>query len=234
MMQRSVAGSSLVAFMWILLSSSVLAQQASGIAGVVRDGSGAVLPGVTVEAASPALIEKVRTVVTDGEGRYNVVDLRPGAYSVTFTLTGFRTVRREGVELPAGFTATVNAGMEVGALEETVVVTGGTPLVDTANVRQQKVLSHPFTAPGPDLFALFGVPEQPKRSFGARFHRIDQETADFILELKRDATGCACYNRRSFPEGLGDDQSETLAQRFLDDDVREALKRIDLDVAHAG
>jgi hypothetical protein len=89
-----------------------------------------------------ALIEKVRTVVTDGDGRYNVVDLRPGAYTVTFTLTGFRTVRREGVELPAGFTATVNASMEVGSLEETITVTGATPLVDTANVRQQKVISN--------------------------------------------------------------------------------------------
>jgi hypothetical protein len=75
----------------LVLPSTVWAQQASGIAGVVRHTSGAVLPGVTVEAASPALIEKVHTVVTDGEGRYNVVDLRPGTHSVTFTLTGFST-----------------------------------------------------------------------------------------------------------------------------------------------
>ena len=129
-----------------LLAVQATAWAQATVAGVVKDSSGAVLPGVTVEAASPALIEKVRTVVTDGEGRYNVVDLRPGAYTVTFTLTGFRTVRREGVELPAGFTATVNAGMEVGALEETVVVTGGTPLVDTANVRQQKVISNELLA----------------------------------------------------------------------------------------
>ena len=114
---------------------------ASGIAGVVRDTSGAVLPGVTVEAASPALIEKVRTVVTDGEGRYNIVDLRPGTYSVTFTLPGFNTVRREGIELTTGFTATVNADMQVGALEETITVTGAAPLVDTQNVRQQNVVS---------------------------------------------------------------------------------------------
>ena len=86
----------------LLLSATAWAQQASGIAGVVRDTSGAVLPGVTVEAASPALIEKVRTVVTDGEGRYNIVDLRPGTYVVTFTLPGFSTFRREGIELTAG------------------------------------------------------------------------------------------------------------------------------------
>ena len=99
------------------------------------------LPGVTVEAASPALIEKVRTVVTDGEGRYNIVDLRPGTYVVTFSLAGFNTLRREGIALTAGFTATVNADMQVGALEETITVTGAAPLVDTQNVRQQRVVS---------------------------------------------------------------------------------------------
>jgi hypothetical protein len=133
------AGIVLFAVAGVLLWSPASAQQASGIAGVVRDTSGAVLPGVTVEAASPALIEQVRTVATDGEGRYNIVDLRPGTYSVTFTLSGFRTFRREGITLTAGFTATVNAEMPVGALEETITVTGAAPLVDTQNVRRQTV-----------------------------------------------------------------------------------------------
>src|SRR5262245_20123865 len=119
----------------------VSAQQASGIAGFVRDTSGAVLPGVTVEATSPALIEKVRTVVSDGEGRYNIVDLRPGTYTVTFTLAGFNSFRREGIILTVGFTATVNAEMQVGALEETITVSGASPLVDTQNVRRQTVVS---------------------------------------------------------------------------------------------
>ena len=128
--------------MFTLLSSAAWAQQtASGIAGTVRDTSGAVLPGVTVEAASPALIEKVRTVVTNDEGRYNIVDLRPGTYVVTFTLPGFSTVKREGIELTAGFTATVNGDLQVGALEETITVSGATPLVDTQNVRKQTVMS---------------------------------------------------------------------------------------------
>jgi hypothetical protein len=131
---------------FVLLPLSVYGQQASGIAGVVRDTSGAVLPGVTVEAASPALIEKVRTVVTDGEGRFNVIDLRPGVYTVTFTLPGFNTFRREGIELPAGFTATVSADLQIGALEETVTVTGAAPLVDTQSVRQQKVISDELIA----------------------------------------------------------------------------------------
>ena len=126
----------------VLLPSAAVAQQtASGIAGIVRDTSGAVLPGVTVEAASPALIEKVRTVVTNVEGRYNIVDLRPGTYVVTFTLTGFNTFRREGIELTAGFTANVNGDLQVGALEETITVSGATPLVDTQNVRKQTVMS---------------------------------------------------------------------------------------------
>src|SRR5215510_508977 len=133
-----VSAAALTALLWPVVGS---AQQASGIAGVVRDTSGAVLPGVTVEAASPALIEKVRSVVTDSEGRYNIVDLRPGTYTVTFTLAGFSTLRREGITLTAGFTAPVNADMQVGALEETITVSGAAPLIDTQNVRQQNLVS---------------------------------------------------------------------------------------------
>jgi hypothetical protein len=126
---------------WMLVPNFAGAQAPSGIAGVVKDTSGAVVPGVTVEAASPALIEKVRTVVSDNEGRYSIVDLRPGTYTVTFTLGGFNTIKREGIELTAGFTATVNGEMKVGALEETLTVTGASPLVDTQNVRQQQTAS---------------------------------------------------------------------------------------------
>src|SRR5947209_414909 len=110
------------------------------IAGVVKDTSGAVLPGVTVEAASPVLIEKTRSVVTDGTGQYKIENLRPGAYSVTFTLAGFNTVKREGIELTGTFTASVNAELRVGALEETITVTGETPVVDVQNTKQQRVL----------------------------------------------------------------------------------------------
>ena len=99
-----------------LIPEFASAQSNATIAGVVKDSSGAVLPGVTVEAASPALIEKVRTAVTDGAGQYKIVNLVPGVYTVTFTLTGFNTVKREGIELTAAFTATVNADMRVGSL----------------------------------------------------------------------------------------------------------------------
>src|SRR2546423_1927004 len=112
----------------MLLPVAARAQTAvSGtIAGLVTDTTGAVLPGVTVEAASPALIEKVRTSVTDEQGLYRIVDLRPGVYTVTFTLPGFSTFRREGLELTTAFTATVNAELKVGSLEETITVSGET------------------------------------------------------------------------------------------------------------
>ncbi len=142
MAQLRIVQVSVVMLTSLLLASAAWAQVATGgIAGVVRDTSGGVLPGVTVEAASPALIEKVRSVVSDGAGRYNITALQPGTYTVTFTLAGFNTLRREGIVLTAGFTASVNADMPVGALEETLTVTGEAPLVDTQNIRQQTQLS---------------------------------------------------------------------------------------------
>src|SRR5258705_6887710 len=121
--------------MFVLLPVAAWAQ--SSITGVVSDASGGVLPGVTVEAASPALIEGVRSAVTDAQGIYKVVDLRPGTYTVTFTLPGFRTLKREGLSLPAEFAATVNADLAVGALEETVTVSGEAPVVDVKSSRAQ-------------------------------------------------------------------------------------------------
>src|SRR6266446_1616290 len=96
----------------LLVPTMAMAQNTSGITGVVRDATGAVLPGVSVEAASPALIEKVRLAVTNDQGRFNIVDLRPGTYSVSFMLSGFSTFRREGVDVSGGITATVNADLK--------------------------------------------------------------------------------------------------------------------------
>ena len=125
---------------WVVaLPVSAYAQ--ASITGVVKDASGAVLPGVTVEAASPALIEKVRSVATDGTGQYRVENLRPGAYTVTFSLSGFSTVKRDGIELRGTFTATVNADMTVGNVAETITVSGQAPTVDVQNTNAQRALT---------------------------------------------------------------------------------------------
>src|SRR5712691_2151513 len=108
----------------------------SAFSGVVRDPSGGVLPGATVEAASPVLIERVRSVVTDEQGRYTIVDLRPGTYKLTFTLLGFTTFVRDGVELPSNVTVPINVELRVGTIEETITVSGETPLVDVQNAQR--------------------------------------------------------------------------------------------------
>jgi hypothetical protein len=131
----------LAVFLIALVALPAMSYAQATIAGTVRDTSGAVLPGVTVEAASPALIEKVRTVTTDGAGLFQIIDLRPGAYSVTFTLPGFNTVKRDGVQLTGTFVATVNVEMRVGALEETVTVTGESPTVDVQSATRQQVIT---------------------------------------------------------------------------------------------
>ena len=125
-----------------LLPAFAFAQ--STIAGVVTDDSGAVLPGVNVEVASPALIEKIRLVVTDGQGRYSVTDVRPGEYTVTFSLQGFSTVRREGVAVASGATVPINGEMRIGTLNETVTVTGASPVVDVQSTARRQVVDREF------------------------------------------------------------------------------------------
>jgi hypothetical protein len=145
----------IAALLLILVVPSAYAQ--SAIAGVVRDSSGAVLPGVSVEASSAALIEGVRTAVTDNSGGYKIENLRPGVYAVTFTLTGFRSVKRDEITLPTSFTATINAEMSVGALQESVTVSGESPLVDVRGSGGQSVMSRERldTIPtGKDPFAV--------------------------------------------------------------------------------
>jgi hypothetical protein len=124
----------------VLLAPAVALAQAT-ITGTARDTSGAVLPGVTVEATSPALIERLRSVVTDATGQYRIVDLRPGTYTVTFTLPGFSTVKREGIELSGAFVATINAALPVGGLETAITVTGETPIVDVKSARREQVVN---------------------------------------------------------------------------------------------
>jgi len=123
----------------LLVPASSFAQQAS-IAGVVKDASGAVLPGVSVEATSSVLTEKVRAVVSDGTGQYRIVELPPGTYTVTFTLQGFNVVKREGLVLTGALTANIDIELRVGELQETVTVTGESPIVDVQSARRQQVI----------------------------------------------------------------------------------------------
>ena len=140
---RHVAKVALVAAI-VLLPALV---QAQSIAGVVRDASGAVLPGVTVEATSPALIEKVRTTVTDDAGQFRLDNLVTGVYSVAYTLPGFATVKRDGVQMQTGVTVTLNAELRVGGVQETITVVGETPVVDVqTSLRTQRVLDNDIVA----------------------------------------------------------------------------------------
>src|SRR5262245_56290002 len=154
-MARLLRSAALFAALVVLWPTAAQAQ--ASIAGVVKDASGAVLPGVTVEAASPALIEKVRSVTTDDTGQYKIVDLRPGAYVVSFTLTGFSTVRREGIELTGSGTTTVSAELKVGTVAETVTVTGESPIVDVQTASRQVVLSGEAIASTPAARSWNGI-----------------------------------------------------------------------------
>src|SRR5438128_11818548 len=135
---RALAQLLMVQVFLIFVPAVAGAQTGAALTGIVTDSSGAVLPGVTVEAKSPALIEQLRSAVTDEGGRYRIVDLRPGIYTVTFALPGFTTVTREGIELSGTFIATVNAELRVGGLQETVSVSGEAAIVDTQSKMTQE------------------------------------------------------------------------------------------------
>src|SRR6266571_2688899 len=132
----------IVSISLLVVPAMTYAQAGAALTGVVTDTSGAVLPGVMVEAKSPVLIEQVRASVTDETGRYRIVDLRPGTYSVTFTLPGFATVLRDGIELSGTFVATVNAELRVGSVQETVTVSSETPVVDVQSTKTQETLQN--------------------------------------------------------------------------------------------
>ena len=154
-MSRLTSVVACVALLSVVLAGSASAQ--SSLAGVVKDPSGGVLPGVTVEARSPALIEGVRSATTDDQGQYRIVDLRPGVYTVTFTMTGFSVVTREGIELRANFTAPINADMRVGGVEETITVSGASPVVDLQSSTQQQVMTRELLEAVPTGRSIWAV-----------------------------------------------------------------------------
>jgi hypothetical protein len=181
---RALATVSVVLAAVLLLSTPASAQ--STLAGLVKDSSGAVLPGVAVEASSPVLIEKSRTSVTDATGQYRIVDLAPGTYIVTFTLSGFTTVKRESIELTGAGVTTINGEMRVGAVTETVTVTGQTPVVDIqTSTKREVVLSHEVLAAVPatrtygNILAL--VPGGPVVDPRRELHAVDNRDRDKCL-----------------------------------------------------
>jgi len=168
----------------------------STITGVVADASNAVLPGVAVEASSPVLIEKARTVVTDGTGQYRIVDLPAGTYTVTFTLAGFSTVKREGIRLTGSFTASVNAQLSLGALEETVTVTGESPIVDVQGSKVQQTIDDETIAVIPNARQYFSftasrtfsiVPMAVARAFFEPSSRISRSRSGLASTSARRA-----------------------------------------------
>jgi hypothetical protein len=183
---------------WLTVpSSSAFAQ--SAIAGLVTDNTGAVLPGVTVEASSPVLIEKVRTVVTDGQGRYTIIDLRPGTYRIAFTLTGFNTLIRDAIELPADFTATVSVQLSVGSLQESVTVSGQSPLVDVQSSARTLVINRDLldALPTPRNTQSFGYLAQ-----GVRLSKPDVGGAQMMEQVNMRVHGASQLHTTMQVDGM--------------------------------
>ena len=214
---------SLVFALIILILLPAAAHAQASISGTVTDASGAVLPGVTVEASSPALIEKARVVVTDAMGLYRIVDLRPGIYTVTFTLTGFNTFQRQGIELTGSFNASVNAELKVGGLEQQITVTGESPIVDVQNVQQQRVVSTDVINKLPSartpltLAALIpGMTSNIQdvggtNSIGPYMGTIHGgRTDDFLMQVDGFGTGNAYANLSGFSPNMGMAQEMTI------------------------
>ena len=176
-----------------------LAVAQSGIAGQVTDNTGGVLPGVTVEATSPALIEGSRTVVTDGQGRYSIVNLRPGPYTMTFTLIGFGTSLREGIDLPAEFTAQIDAVLAVGALEETVTVSGEAPVVDVQTAARIQVLSREVLDNVVNTGALFS---QAMLVPGVSMAGVDVGGSRYVNDLQLEARGANAKHTTVMQDGM--------------------------------
>ncbi len=182
---RRLATSFVAGFLWAVVLPATASAQ-SAIAGTVTDNTGAVMPGVTVEAASPVLIEKVRSAVTDGQGRYTIIDLRPGTYRISYSLPGFTTAVRDGLFLPADFTATVNIQLSVGALEESVTVTGQNPLVDVQSAARTEVITRNLldALPTPRNTQSFGYLAQ-----GVRLSKPDVGGAQMMEQVNMRVHG---------------------------------------------
>jgi hypothetical protein len=202
----------------VLLPSLAYAQ--AQIVGQVRDESGGVLPGVTVEAASPAIIEKVRTAVTDDQGRYRIDALRPGTYRLTFSLTGFSTVAREAIEVPSEVAVTINADMKVGALEETITVSGETPQIDVQQASRTQVITRDIidTLPVSRNVMSIGV-----LSAGVRPGTPDIGGSRMTEQVGLRAHGLAGEDAEQLVEGMSIQSLEGASQSYFDDMLQSEI-----------
>ncbi len=196
----------MLSLLLVVLPVAAFAQ--ATITGTVKDTSGAVLPGVTAEVSSPALIEKVRSAVTDGTGQYRIIDLRPGTYTVTFTLPGFSSVKIEGVELTGSFTASVDAALRVGSLEETLTVTGASPTVDVQSVTRQRVMTKDIISAIPSSRNPYALAALIPGVTGGR----DVGGVGAIALLSLTIHGGRVFDQRIMLDGLSTQSSEGQGQ----------------------
>ena len=234
-MERRLGVVATLTLVCLLLMPAMLAAQ-SQITGQVRDESGGVLPGVTVEAASPVLIEKAKTVVTDNQGRYTIVDLRPGLYRMTFSVSGFATVVRNGLELPSNFTATVNADLKVGALQETVTVSGATPLVDVSQAQKTHVLTRDIIDSLPTTRNIMAVGMLVP---GVRVSTFDVGGSNYLTQSSPRVHGVAQQENVQMIDGMSiQTMEDCVCQVYQDEalasEVSVTTSAISADVAAGG
>ena len=206
----TLRGSLVPAFALCVLAAPAAAYAQASITGIVRDTSGAVLPGVTVEAASPALIEKVRGVTTDGNGQYRIIDLRPGTYALTFTLPGFAVVQREGIALTGSFTATVNVELRLGTVEETITVTGESPIVDVQSATKQQVIDKELADALPSSRTHFSLAALIPAINTSNPQDVGGSNAIQLIQLT--AHGSRNADQRIVLEGMSTDNAEGAGQ----------------------
>jgi len=210
----------ILAFFGVLVLPTLAFAQAQ-IVGQVKDESGGVLPGVIVEAASPAIIEKVRTATTDDQGRYRIEALRPGTYTITFSLTGFSTVLRDGVDVPSAVVITVNADMKVGALEETVTVSGQAPQVDVTQASRTQVITRDVidTLPVSRNVMSIGVLSPGVR----QSNTPDIGGSRMTEQVGLRAHGLAGNDAEQLVEGMSIQSLEGASQAYFDDMLQSEI-----------